>query len=216
MIALDTTDIDAALALVGDGLRQYEWLQARVNGPIGFERDPDFRRRFNGFYRVRRNQAWQDAFYGLMGRAKQDGLEFPQALQALHAATGRYEASFASKLVATFDTSKPVIDAFVLRNVGLRLPRPTVADRSARIYDVYCDLISAFSAFLDTEQGRYLVSAFKRLYPRADIATVKMLDLVLWKTRRAQPRSTRVRTARRGRLLPTSCPSCGAPTVARI
>jgi hypothetical protein len=65
---------------------------------------------------------WQEVFYGLMARAKHQDLPFHEVLHALHDATGRHEASFASKLVATFDPSKPVIDAVVLKNVGLRLP----------------------------------------------------------------------------------------------
>lgn len=59
---------------------------------------------------------------GLMPRPKREALPFHDVLRALHHATGRWEASFASKLVATFDPSKPMIDAVVLTNVGLRLP----------------------------------------------------------------------------------------------
>jgi hypothetical protein len=38
-----------------------------------------------------------------MGRARRENLQFPAVLRALHTATNRYEASFASKLVATLD-----------------------------------------------------------------------------------------------------------------
>jgi hypothetical protein len=118
-----------------------------------------------------------------MGRAKEEGLEFRAVLQALHGATNRYEASFASKLVATLDPSKPVIDAFVLRNVGLRLPTYAAADRAGRIGEIYSEIISAFTTFLSGERGYYLVSAFSRTYPDARVTDVKMLDLVLWQTR---------------------------------
>ena len=67
-IHLEPAQIDAALQRVGEGLKQYEWLQAKVANQPGFEMDPEFRRRFNGFYRVRRGQQWQDQFYPLMGR----------------------------------------------------------------------------------------------------------------------------------------------------
>jgi hypothetical protein len=197
-IDLSPHQIDAALAAASGGVRQYEWLQSRVAGQNGFEQDPEFRRRFNRFYRVRRGRDWQDKFYALMGRVNKRGVEFRAVLQALLSATNRYEASFASKLVATLDPSKPVIDAFVLRNVGLRLPTYAAADRAGRICEVYGELISAFATFLTGHRGRYLISAFRRTYPDARISNVKMLDFVLWQTR--QPR----------------CPSCGGRRVAEI
>jgi hypothetical protein len=197
-IDLSPHQIDVALARASGGLRQYEWLQSRVAGQNDFEQDPEFRRGFNRFYRVRRGREWQDTFYGLMGRAKKEGLEFRAVLHALHSATNRYEASFASKLVATLDPSKPVIDAFVLRNVGLRLPTYAAADRAGRIGEIYGELISAFSTFLSGERGCYLISAFRRTYPDARITNVKMLDLVLWQTR------------------PPRCRSCGGRHVAEL
>ena len=196
-IDLSPRQIDAALAGASEGLRQYEWLQSRVAGQDDFEHDPEFRRRFNRFYRVRRDREWQDAFCGLMGRAKKERLEFRVVLDALHRATNRYEASFASKLVATLDPSKPVIDAFVLRNVGIRLPTYAAADRATRIGEIYSQLITAFSTFLSGERGAYLISAFRRTYPDARVTIVKMLDLVLWQT-------------------PPRCPECGGRDVAEI
>ena len=207
---------------VGVGLQQYEWLQARVAAEGDFAQDPEFRRHFNRFYRVRRDPQWRDSFYGLMRRGRRDPLEFRAVLDALHTVTNRYEASFASKLVATLDPSKPVIDRFVLKNTGLRLPAPAAANRAERICQVYEELISGFSAFLNSEPGHYLVDQFKRTYPDATVTNVKMLDLVLWQT---PPRAFNSRSAREGagsktrltqRSRPTCCPSCGGPRVAEI
>lgn len=182
-IHLKPAQIDAALQRVGEGLNQYEWLQANVANQHGFENDPEFRRRFNRFYRVRRGQAWQDRFYSLMGRTKVEGLQFRDVLLEIRRVTSQYEASFASKLVATLDPLKPMIDAFVLKNVGLRLPSYAADDRADRICEVYAELIAGFSAFLAGDDGKYLVSAFSRTYPRTEITEVKKLDLVLWQTR---------------------------------
>lgn len=137
---------------------------------------------------MRRGPAWQEAFYGLMARAKQGNLRFLDVLHALYGATGRYEASFGSKLIATLDPSQPVIDAVVLTNVGLRLPPYADRDRAARICDVHRQLVSLFAVFLGEENGEYLVRAFSRSYPNAKITNVKMLDLVLWQTRDSRPK----------------------------
>jgi len=221
-IDLSPSQVDAALQLVGEGLRQYTWLQSRVAERSDFDQDPEFRRRFNRFYRVRRGREWQDAFYELMGRASKEELYFRGVLQALHSATNRYEASFASKLVATLDPSKPVVDAFVLKNVGLRLPTYAATDRAGGICKIYGELVSVFSAFLGGKQGQYLISAFRRTHPNASITEVNMLDLVLWQTRPAVPESHGPSwsggpgVVLRELSRPSRCPSCGASHVAEI
>jgi len=100
-ITLTRKQIDAALPKVEQGLEQYLWLQGKIVGQNTFHQDTEFRRKYNHFYRVRRGTAWQDAFYGLMERAKREQLQFHVVLDLLHQATNRYEASFASKLIAT-------------------------------------------------------------------------------------------------------------------
>ena len=50
--------------------------------------------------------------------AKRDELKFDVVLDLLHQETNRYEASFASKLIATINPSMPVIDSIVLKNLA--------------------------------------------------------------------------------------------------
>jgi hypothetical protein len=184
-INLTRTQIDAALPRVAKGVGQYVWLQAnrdrsdlRSNGV--------FRRKFNHFYRIRRNKEWQDMFYELLESLKGKPARFPDVFAALHRATGRYEPSFASKPLATLDPDMPVIDSVVLRNVNLRLPAPGSKGRASRIHQVHSTLHSYFAAYLATEDGRYLVKRFRETYKDtdlSDLSEIKMLDLVLWQTR---------------------------------
>ncbi len=182
-IQLTTQQIDAAMPKVAKGLEQYLWLQAKVTGSESFQHDAEFRKRYNCFYRVRRAVAWQNAFYGLMASAKGKHLLFHDVLDSLRRATTRYEASFASKLFATLNPSTPVIDSVVLKNLGLRLPKRSAPDRAVQISKLHLKLSSLFAAFLKTENGKYLVSNFKRIYPNAMVTDEKKLDLVLWQTR---------------------------------
>ncbi|WP_417069215.1 hypothetical protein [Niveibacterium terrae] len=181
-IQLSTAQIDAALPRVDAGLKQYLWIQSKVNIEPFLE-DGEFRRRYNHFYRVRRGAAWQNEFYSLMARAKREQLQFHLVLDLLREATGRYEASFASKLIATLQPSKPVIDSVVLRNLGLRLPLPTAPDRVSKIVKIHAELERLFAAYLHTSDGEYLVQEFNRIYPNTGTTDEKMLDLVLWQTR---------------------------------
>ncbi len=164
------------------GLEKYLWLQAQRD-VCDVRSDSEFRRRFNGFYRVRRSQDWQDKFYDVLETKKGQTVSFVEVLEALHRTTRRYEASFASKLLATIDPSMPVIDSVVLRNLKLRLPPSPSKQRGARIADLHSKLVISFTEFLRMRTGRHLVRRFREEYPTANITEIKMVDLVLWQTR---------------------------------
>jgi hypothetical protein len=181
-INLTKTHIDAALPKVAKGLHQYVWLQANRDAS-DLRSDPIFRRQFNHFYRVRRHKEWQDHFYDLLERCKGAAVGFPDVFDALYRATGRYEASFASKLLATLDPHMPVIDSMVLRNLQLRLPAASSNDCVIRMYRLHSRLLACFTEYLATEDGKYLVTRFREIYAGIDVSEIKMLDFVLWQTR---------------------------------
>jgi len=181
-ITLNKADIDAALPRIAVGLNKYLWLQShRDTCDLRFS--SEFRKRFNGFYRVRRGPDWQNKFFELLEKRKGLTVRFDEVLETLLRTTGRHEASFASKLVATINPDMPVIDSIVLRNLELRLPPSGSKQRVARIQELHNRLAACFTEFLRTETGRYLVDRFREEYPSADISEIKMLDLVLWQTR---------------------------------
>lgn len=177
-----STQVLAALPRVAPGLAKYCWLQAHL-----FDRDVsvdrEFQRRFAGFYRVRRGEAWRRAFFEILQNHKGTNLRFSNALGQLAVATGRVEASFASKLVATINPDQPVIDSVVLRNVGLRLPPPGAADRLDRIVLVHSRLANWYTQQLGSAAGAEVIRLFREAYPSALISDTKALDLVLWQIR---------------------------------
>ena len=176
-------EIDTAIPKVKVGLAKYQQLRRLIRTRPRFSRERAFQKSFNGFYRVRRNTEWQLAFYAIMARSRRNRLTFAQVLQKLHRATGRTEASFASKLVATLDPSQPVIDSVVLAKLGLSLPATKDSQRHKRIVHMHISLRSRYVKFLKTSNGRYLVRCFRRRYGNQRLTQVKMLDLVLWQTR---------------------------------
>jgi hypothetical protein len=181
-INLNEETIDAALSRLTPYLNAYLWLQTHRD-VCDVRTDASFRKRFNAFYKVRRGSDWQDKFYELLERRKGRASSFAEVLDALHSATGRYEASFASKLLATIDPDMPVIDSIVLRNLDVRLPAYGSDRRRGRIVELHGRLLSSLTVFLKTDVGRYLVRRFRATYPEADVTEIKMLDLVLWQTR---------------------------------
>lgn len=153
VIRLDDSAVALALPRVAGGLEKYCWLQAALE-TRDVARDREFQTRFNAFYRVRRNATWRAGFYDLLQREKSHRRPFSDVLRALHVKTGRTEASFASKLVASVNPELPVIDAFVLRNLGVRLPRAGVIEsRLERVVQLYDQIQRLFAEYLDSDEG---------------------------------------------------------------
>jgi hypothetical protein len=176
------TEITDALPRVKPGLAKYCWLQAHLS-KRDVSIDREFQRRFAGFYRVRRGAEWRRTFFDILQTHKTTGLTFSTALHQLARETGRVEASFASKLVASISPDEPVIDSVVLHNVGLRLPPPTSADRLDRIVRVHSQLASWYREQLASATGADLLRLFREYYPGTPVSDTKALDLVLWQIR---------------------------------
>ena len=176
-------EIDTAIPKVEVGLAQYQHLRHLIRTRPRFAHERAFQKAFNGFYRVRRNAEWQRVFYATLARCHRHPLTFAQVLRQIRRTTGRTEASFASKLVATLDPTQPVIDSVVLAKLGLSLPATQDARRHERIVQLHALLRRRYTKFLKTANGRYLVSWFRRRYGTQRLTRIKMLDLVLWQTR---------------------------------
>jgi hypothetical protein len=190
-INLTQLDIDHALPRIEKGLGQYLWLQREVRDRAKFHESADFRRRFNHYYRVRRDTNWQRSFYSLLARARRESMTFDAILDDLLVTTGRFESSFASKLYATVEPTAPVIDSIVLKHLGLKLPYAHTPDRFAAICRLHSEMSTLFEDFLRTPAAAYLVLRFSQAFPEAAdaITAQKKLDFVLWQYR---PRSVLV------------------------
>lgn len=185
-VSLTTQQIDSSLENVKIGLAKYLNIQKRLNELTGkpLKDNADFRTNFNGFYRIRQKPAaWYNAFYELLDESRSQSFNFSTILRSLQKATNRYEASFASKLVAILNPQMPVIDSIVLKNLNTKLPYQSDPNRFDSICSLHEEISRCYTEYLQSEQGRYLVSQFQRTYPKADITEIKMLDLVLWQAR---------------------------------
>ncbi len=195
-VRLTRAQIVASLPKVAKGLGKYLCLQTALRGGADIVNDTTLQKAFNGFYRVRRNEMWRRIYFQLMvsemRAEKKKRMSFSEVLDYLLDQTKRVEASFASKLIATLDPLQPVIDSVVLDNVGGRLPYPYKTNRLQEIASLHKSLLACFREYLATADGKFLVSSFKQSYPKSRITDIKMLDLVLWQTRK--PRHSHKKT----------------------
>jgi len=174
--------IDAALARVSPGLETYRWIQDRARR-CDVSTDATFQRRFKGFYKVRRAATWCRPYLRLLEDAKTVPIPFAEALGALHEKTGRLEASFSSKLVHTVDPTLPVLDRFVLRNMGLRLPHAYARQRERRLDELYAELCARYRALEASDLGHRIRARFDETFPDSGVTELKKIDLVLWQHR---------------------------------
>lgn len=78
-------------------------------------KDKIFQKSFNAFYRVRRNQVWQEKFYKLFDSCVGACLSFENALDEIYKRTGRGECSFTRKMIHSCNIDEPIWDQNVLR-----------------------------------------------------------------------------------------------------
>jgi hypothetical protein len=163
----------------------YLFLRGNLSRADAADISAECQKKFNYFYQVRRNAQWREKFYTLFVKySKENRADFADVLGALFTLTGRVEASFASKFVATIDPNLPLIDRNVLTFIDRKLPTSDrdPEGRIVAIVDLYSNMTEAFPAFLGTACGRYLVDRFTAEHKDRLISPMKMLDFVLWQS----------------------------------
>lgn len=168
-----------------------EVLQAQLARGLGLDRyaeimrgdpaSPDFRRAFNGYYRIRRNEEWRRHYYDLFAKAKTERFSFEQIITELYRLTGNVEASFSSKMLATIDASKPIWDQYVLQNLGLELMGKTQEEKLQNAVALYAQIVNWYADYLTTDEARENIYEFDRLLPEyAWVSDTKKIDCLLW------------------------------------
>jgi hypothetical protein len=153
------------------------------------------RTRFNGFYGVRRNAAWRAEFYGHFEAMKQAPgtaeARFGACLRALHTATGRVEASFVSKAVATFHPASPVIDKVLRDRFASLVTPPPFGGGVEPALSYYRWLADVMEGLTRTPQAadwfRVYDVVFVDTPGAATTHPVKKLDFLIWGGRPDKP-----------------------------
>ncbi len=185
-ININSSQLTMALERVEPGLKKYLEIMGYLRNGVSWWDDRNFRRKFNGFYKVRRSEEWQTHFYYLMGKAYNEKMNFSDVLREMYEKTGRIEASFVSKLCATVDTSSVVIDSWVLKNLGIKLPGYDQDNkiRINKVCAIHKDIQGLYDEFIKSNSGKNMILEFGKMFPGVDdVSDIKVLDLVLWQCR---------------------------------
>ncbi|MBR7069574.1 MAG: molybdenum cofactor biosynthesis protein MoaE [Oxalobacter sp.] len=146
----------------------------------------EFQRKFNHFYRVRRNKEWRDIFYSLMEKCKSNkNITFEYIIKEFYDKTQRVEASFSSKILASLNPSMPIFDSIVLKKLNIKSKILKNADdrMSQRISQYNC-IVDFYKGFLTTEKAGKYISKFDAEFPEfKSIINTKKIDFLLWGSR---------------------------------
>lgn len=152
---------------------------------INVAKDYGFQKTFNGLYRVRNDEQWRKKYYSLFQKMKSGNATFKEIIEIMYECTGRVEASFSSKMLATLNPEKPIWDQYVLSNLGLKKPSSTKNEK--RLLDsikTYSEIETQYIDFMQTDRAKFCIEKFNAVLPDyVWISDVKKIDFYLWKNR---------------------------------
>ena len=142
----------------------------------------EFQRKYDAFYRVRRNEMWRTEYFRLMqyfmNRAEPS---FGEILLRLQQSTGQIEASFASKMLATINADMPIWDKNVLASLKLRLTGKTLELKMSNAVILYDKICQWYKTFLQTDHAEEIIRRFDMEFPAyRSFSATKKIDFVLW------------------------------------
>ncbi len=172
------------------GLKTYMRIMQNASAD-DFSATPEFRKLFNGFYKVqRKTQKWYDRYYELMEEQRIKSRSFSEILVELNSINPSVEASFASKLIATINPDFPIWDQYVLRNLGFEREwekyRSCSADaRIEKAVEIYEIIQSLYSEFELSAEGKACIAAIDSALPMyaEKLSNTKKIDFILWSKR---------------------------------
>lgn len=164
-------------------LSRYAYIMQTVD-KVNVEFDRDFQKAFNGFYKVRLpDTSYYKGFYQVFEHSKiiRDNLTYGMILDGLYPITGRVEASFASKILATLNINQPIWDSRVLKYLDVELSGKTDEEKLDSAKMLYSEIEKLYNKYMRTEEAKKNIAVFDNLLPDyAWISNVKKIDYMMW------------------------------------
>lgn len=157
----------------------------------------EFQQLYNGFYGLGRyTQQNRNIYYEIFQAQRGNpNINFDDVLDELYEALGTCEYSFASKMVATINPYKPVLDQYILRNTSHIPPRQRVIIeiRIAEAKLLYRCIECWYVEFLQSKEGKLCLKLFDKHVPnryynnaggeQVAFTKLKKVDFILWQHR---------------------------------
>lgn len=157
-----------------------------------FEATAEFRKKFNGYYKVRqRSPEWYKTFFDLFEKQFNKEQSFEYLLREMYKVGNSIEVSFVSKLMATVKPEKPIWDKYVIKNIGLESEwksssKLSVEERIKKAKEIYDKIAKRYDDLLKDEIGKKCIERFNQVLPKYkdSLSDVKKIDCILWSKRK--------------------------------
>lgn len=162
------------------GLNKYLKIMDMFN-KVNVSKNIEFQTLFNGYYRVRRNQSWRYIYYDFFEKNKNNSnIAFKDILIYIEKRTGKVEASFSSKMLHTINPNMPILDQYVLKNMGLAPVSGNNNDEKIKCaIETYDSLIKRYNELCSSERGKYFIKKFDEIFKDNKLTKTRKLDCIL-------------------------------------
>lgn len=139
-----------------------------------------FQKKYDGFYRVRRDQEWRKQYFKWMYEYFDTNPSFEEVLTALNSfekTGGKIEASFASKLLHTLNNDLPIWDSKVMAKMKqFGVVKKTTFHSIKECVDAY----ESICEWYRSSNAKNYVDCFNSEFKNEDISDTKKADFILW------------------------------------
>ena len=189
MLKFDLCSIGLSRQKFEQSLQKYEEI-VNLFHETNVAEDDNFQRLFNGFYITSPlSKTWYVNFYRYFENVRNDNPTFEKVITDLYNINGqaRVDASFCSKLVATINPDKPIIDQYIMWQMGYNLKTADSLKGLAKIHyyvDAYSEIEKQYKEHIDDVAIKTAIAEFDSIYPNYKwLSPIKKLDFILWSNR---------------------------------
>lgn len=148
----------------------------------------DFKRVYGNFYRLTMaglTLEWKERYFEILEGKKSDLKKILNELYEIPNRKGQnsIQFSFATKLIHTIDTTKPIFDSLVGAMLGQRAKGKTKEEKIQSCIDIYDILQDVFHTCLGDNALQEILRAFRakfNLSGERDMSDEKIFDFLIW------------------------------------
>lgn len=178
----DLIQIEKSLPKKESGIKKYVSIMDILHS-CDVSKDKYFQKLYKGFYRLRlpATEYYKEYFNYLEGSKSNKSLNFENVIEYISNVTGRVEASFSSKILATINPNMPVWDNNIFSNLSIKKPIGNFKDKIVQSVSIYNELCNYYKEFLNTNNAKQIIKLFDDIFPQYNsITDIKKIDLAIW------------------------------------
>lgn len=143
-----------------------------------------YQKRFDAFYRVRRDEKWKNIFFNYFESVKNNkSIKFEEIIKYLYKETGNIEASFSSKMLVTINPNMPIWGQYILSNLNLNVEGKTKKEKLENTIKTYYKIVEIENDKLKEKDIKQTIEDFKDYFSEYNLSDIKILDYILWNNR---------------------------------